>query len=169
MNRNGKNLLKRIGIFSTIVSVLFIILNLGIIAPHIITTPGCQTPKTSGIWATLDLTNPLGINNSRFSHNTLISIQGRLFNRITDEGKSGYNVAIEVDDVIDSNYNDITDFNGDFQIDYTIDPGLNIYLSHTIEVTVTDSTPDTVEYRTHYMIFVNTTSFLIFLGLLTRN
>jgi len=120
-----------------------------------------QDLKSSGIWATLDLTNPIGINNSRFTHDTLISVQGRLFNRIPPggEGKPGYTVAIEVDDIVYSSFNDVTDSNGDFQIDYIIDPSLNIYSSHKIEATVIDSTPDNVEYRTHYIIYVNTTSY----------
>ena len=121
-----------------------------------------QDIKSSGIWATLDLNNTLGINNSRFTHDTLISVQGRLFNRIPPvEGKAGYTVAIEVDDVIYSSFNDVTDLNGYFQIDYTIDPSLNIYSSHKIEATVIDPIPDnnSVEYRTHYLIYVNTTSY----------
>jgi hypothetical protein len=120
-----------------------------------------QNIKSSGIWATLDLINPVGINNSRFTHDTLISVQGRLFNRIPPggEGKPGYTVAIEVDDVVYSSFNDVTDLNGYFQIDYIIDPSLDIYSSHKIEATVIDSTPDSVEYRTHYIIDVNTTSY----------
>ncbi|NVM17815.1 MAG: hypothetical protein HWN80_08865 [Candidatus Lokiarchaeota archaeon] len=120
-----------------------------------------QNIKSSGIWATLDLINPVGINNSRFTHNSIISVQGRLFNRIPPggEGKPDYAVAIEVDDVVFSNFNDVTDSNGYFQIDFIIDPSLDIYSSHKIEATVIDSTPDTVEYRTHYIINVNTTSY----------
>ncbi len=120
-----------------------------------------QYLKSSGIWATLDLINPVGINNSRFTHNTIINVQGRLFNRIPPggEGKPNYTVAIEVNDVVYSSFNDVTDLNGYFQIDYTIDPSLNIYSSHKIEATVIDSTPDSVEYRTYYTIYVNTTSY----------
>jgi len=120
-----------------------------------------QNIKSSGIWATLDLINPVGINGSRFTHDTLISIQGRLFNRIPPggEGKPGYTVAIEVDDVVDSSFNDVTDLNGYFQIDYIVNPSLDIYSSHKIEARVIDPTPDNVEYRTHYIIYVNTTSY----------
>ncbi len=119
-----------------------------------------QNLKSSGIWATLDLINPVGINGSRFTHDDPITIQGRLFNRIPPvDGKEGYTVAIEVDDVVDSSFNDVTDLNGYFQIDYIVDPSLDIYSSHKIEATVIDSTPDNVEYRTHYIIFVNTTSY----------
>jgi len=120
-----------------------------------------QEINSSGIWATLDLINPIGINYSTFTHDTLISVQGRLFNRIPPggEGKPGYTVAIEVNDVVYSNFNDVTDLNGYFQIDYIVDPSLNIYSSHKIEATVIDPTPDSVEYRTHYIIDVNTTSY----------
>ncbi len=114
--------------------------------------------KISGIWATLDLTNPIGINNSRFTHNSIINVQGRLFNRIFDTGKENYTIAIEIDDIVYSSITGITDSNGDFQIDYTIDPSLDIYSSHKIEALVI-SPPDSVEYRTYYSISVNTTSY----------
>ena len=114
--------------------------------------------KSSGIWATLDLTNPIGINNSRFTHNSIVNVQGRLFNRIFDTGKVGYTIAIEIDDIVYSSITGVTDLNGDFQIDYTIDPSLDIYSSHKIEALVI-SPPDSVEYRTYYTIFVNTTSY----------
>ncbi len=114
--------------------------------------------KSSGIWATLDLTNPIGINNSRFTHNSIINVQGRLFNRIFDTGKVGYTIAIEIDDIVYSSITGVTDFNGAFQIDYTIDPSLDIYSFHKIEAFVL-SPPDNVEYRTYYTIFVNTTSY----------
>ncbi|GAG64861.1 unnamed protein product, partial [marine sediment metagenome] len=83
--------------------------------------------KSSGFQATLDLTNPIGINNSRFTHNSIINVQGRLFNRINDTGKDGYTVAIEIDDIVYSSITGVTDFNGDFQIDYTIDTSLDIF------------------------------------------
>lgn len=118
-----------------------------------------QIVKSAGIWATLDLNRTSSVNGSEFTHGTLIKIQGRLFNRIGGDGKPGYTVAIEVNDIVDSNFNDITDSGGYFQIDYTINPSLDIYSTHKIEATVIDSTPDNVEYRTHYMIDVNTTSF----------
>jgi len=114
--------------------------------------------KSSGIWATLDLINPIGINNSRFTHNSIINVQGRLFNRIFDTGEGGYTVAIEIDDVVFPSITGFTNSTGHFQIEYTIDPSLDIYSSHKIEVLVI-SPPDNVEYRTYYTIFVNTTSY----------
>jgi len=119
-----------------------------------------QNLESSSTWATLDLINPIGINNSRFTHNTTISIQGRLYSRIPPyNGESGYTVALEINDVLDTSFNNDTDLNGYFQIDYIIDPSLDIYVSHTIEVIVIDPTPDNVEYRTYYTFFVNTTSY----------
>jgi hypothetical protein len=121
-----------------------------------------QNLKSSGIWATLDLNRTSAINESLFTHDTLISVQGRLFNRIPPggEGKPNYTVAIEVDDVVYSSFSDVTDIDGYFQIDYVINPSLNIYSSHKIEAIVMSPTPpDNVEYRTHYIIYVNTTSY----------
>ena len=116
--------------------------------------------RSSGIWATLDLTNPIGINNSLFTHNSIISVQGRLFNRIFDTGKENYTIAIEIDDIVNSSITGITDANGEFQIDYTIDPSLDIYSSHKIEAYVLFPPPSvSVEYRTYYTITVNTTSY----------
>ena len=119
--------------------------------------------RLSWRWATLDLTNPLEINNSRFTHNSDISIKGRVYN-IANESidTSGLNVAIEVDYILDMNYTDVTDFNGNFNISYTIDPLLDIYLSHRIEVKVTDPEPggpdSEIVYHDFYTIYVNTTS-----------
>ncbi len=118
--------------------------------------------RSSGIWATLDL-YPASFNNTRLSHNTLITIQGRLYNRITGDNKSGYNIAIEIDDVVDMGFTDIT-VNGIFQIDYVVDTSLDIYTSHKIEAIVSDSTPDTVEYRTFYSIDVSTNSYFDIIG-----
>ncbi|MHA2037937.1 MAG: hypothetical protein ACW98X_15985 [Promethearchaeota archaeon] len=117
----------------------------------------------SWFWATLDLTNPGEVNNSLFTHYTSISVKGRLYNKISGENKSGINVAIEVDDVLDMGYTDQTDLNGQFDINYIIDGLLDIYSSHKIEVVVTDTEPggpgSEIEYPHFYTIFVNATSF----------
>ena len=121
------------------------------------------SPHSAGIWATLDL-DVAGFNGTRIPHDTLISIQGRLYNRVTGNNKSGYNVALEIDDIIDSSYNDVTDSNGRFQINYLVDVSLGLYTSHKIEATVIDPTPDTVEYRTYYEIYINITSYFDIIG-----
>jgi len=113
----------------------------------------------SGTWATLDL-NPSIFNGTRIQTNNPISLQGRLWNRITSVGKDGYTVVIEVDGVLYPVFNDITSGGGYFQIDYNIDNSLNVFDSHQIEVKVTNPVPPgDVEYRTHYIIDVNTTSY----------
>ena len=100
-----------------------------------------EKPKLSWFWATLDLINPGEVNNSMFTHSTSMSVKGRLYNKISGENKSGYNVAIEVNDVVDLSYTDVTDLNGQFDISYIIDEFLDVYSSHKIEVTVNDSEP----------------------------
>jgi len=111
------------------------------------------------IWATLSLTNPSEINGSVFTINSTIPIKGRLYNKITTVGKPGYTIEIVVNDIPNSIYNDITDGNGDFQIDYTIDPNLDLYSTHIIRVNVSDSTPGIVENTDFYIIDVNITSY----------
>ncbi|MFX1493962.1 MAG: hypothetical protein ACFFBZ_06745 [Promethearchaeota archaeon] len=118
--------------------------------------------RKSGIWATLDLIDIYNVNNSRHPHNSLIQIYGRLYNRIWDDGKQGYTVALKIDGILYPGINDITDSNGYFQINYNVDIdhfSYDVYSSHTIEAEVTDSTPDNVEYRTHLLIFVNISSY----------
>ncbi len=122
-----------------------------------------NNPKMSWFWATLELTNPSEVHNKRFYHNSLVSIKGHLYNKIDGSNKSGINVAIEVNDVLDMGYTDITDSWGRFDINYIIDPLLDIYSSHKIEVIVTDSEPggsgSEIEYLNFYTIEVNASSY----------
>ncbi len=122
-----------------------------------------EKPKMSWFWATLDLTNPVEVNNSLVTHFTSISVKGHLYNKIFSENKVGINVALEVDDVVDMGYTDVTDTNGLFDINYIIDEFLDIYSSHKIEVIVTDFEPggpgSEIEYSHFYTIYVNATSF----------
>ena len=113
------------------------------------------------LWATLSLTNPSEINGSRFTLGSTISVKGRLYNKIPPiEGKAGYIVDIEINGIVDSTYNDITDSNGYFQIDYTIDLFLDVYSSHEITVSVRNPPPSVeVENNDFYIIDVNTTSY----------
>ena len=124
-----------------------------------------EKPRMSWFWATLDLTNPGEINNSMFTHYNFISVKGRIYNKIDHSNKSGVNVAIEVDDVVDTGYNDITDINGRFDINYQIDGNLDIYSPHKVEVLVTDTEPggpgSEIEYHHFYIIYVNATSDIV--------
>lgn len=113
----------------------------------------------SGTWATLDL-NPSAFNGTRIQTGNIISVQGRLWNRITGIGKDGNNVAIEIDGILHPGFSDTTSTGGYFQIDYTISNSLNVFKDHRLEVKVTDSgLPGDIEYRTHYDINVRTSSF----------
>ena len=56
--------------------------------------------RKSGICATLDLIDIYNVNNSRHPHNSLIQIYGRLYNRIWDDGKQGYTVALKIDGIL---------------------------------------------------------------------
>ncbi|KKN42734.1 hypothetical protein LCGC14_0710320 [marine sediment metagenome] len=122
-----------------------------------------KNPKLSFLWATLDMTNPGEVNNTQFYHSTVISVEGRIYNRIDNSSKQSINVAIEVDDVVDMSYTDATDPQGRFDINYIVDPFLDIYSSHKIEVFVTDVEPggpgSEIEYHHFYTIFVNATSY----------
>jgi hypothetical protein len=120
-----------------------------------------EEPKKAGTWATLDLINPVGINGSRFPFDFVIPIQGRLYNRIPPEsGKGGYRVVIEIDSVLHPSFDDVTDSNGYFQIDYVVSSTLNVFSPHKLEVKVYSPTPPgDVEYRTHYLININCDSF----------
>jgi hypothetical protein len=124
-----------------------------------------EKPKMSWFWATLDLTNPGEVNNSMFTHYNFISVKGRIYNKIDHSNKSGVNVAIEVDDVVDMGYTDITDINGRFDINYQIDGNLDINSTHKVEVVVTDTEPggpgSEIEYHHFYIIFVNATSDIV--------
>ncbi|MFX0019373.1 MAG: hypothetical protein ACFFAK_07020 [Promethearchaeota archaeon] len=119
--------------------------------------------KKSGIWATLDLIDIYNVNNSRHPHNSLIQIYGRLYNRIWDDGKQGYTVALIIDGTLYPGINEITDSNGYFQINYNVNIdhfSYDVYSPHTIEAEVTNPVPpDNVEYRTHLLIFVNISSY----------
>ncbi|MBY9003360.1 MAG: hypothetical protein KGD73_05265, partial [Candidatus Lokiarchaeota archaeon] len=113
----------------------------------------------SGTWATLDL-NPSIFNGTRIQTNSIISVQGRLWNRITSVGKDGYTVVMEVDGTLYSAFNDITSGGGYFQIDYNIGNFLNVFANHRLEVKVSNPVPPgDVEYRTHYNIDVSTNSY----------
>ena len=124
-----------------------------------------ENPRMSWFWATLDLTNPSEVNNSMFTHYNFISVKGRIYNKIDQSNKSGVNVAIEVNDIVDMAYTDTTDLNGRFDINYQIDGNLDIYSSHKIEVVVSDSEPggpgSEIEYHDFYTIYVNATSDIV--------
>ena len=119
-----------------------------------------EEPNSSGIWATLDLTNPIGINNTRHQTNSVINVQGRLYNLFNGLGKPNYTVIIYIDGTPYHSFNDITDENGDFDIAFTVDPFLDVYTPHWLEVIVDNPIPPgDVDYTSYYNISISTTSF----------
>jgi len=120
-----------------------------------------EKPKSSGVWATLDLDDPPGLNETTHQTNSVINVQGRLYNLFDGLGKPGYTVIIYVDGTPYSSFNDITDGNGDFNIAYTVDPFLDVYTPHTLEVIVDSPIPPgDVDYTSYYIITINTTSYI---------
>ena len=119
-----------------------------------------EEPNSSGFWATLDLVNTPGLNETTHQTNSVINIQGRLYNLFDGIGKPGYTVIIYVDGTPYPSFNDITNGNGDFNIPFTIDPFLDIYTPHILEVFVDNPVPPgAIHYVSFYNITVNTTSY----------
>jgi hypothetical protein len=119
-----------------------------------------EKPKSSGVWATLDLDDPPGLNETTHQTNSVIYVQGRLYNLFDGFGKPDYTVIIYVDGTPYSSFNDITDGNGDFNIAFTVDPFLDVYTPHILEVIVDSPIPPgDVDYTSYYSITINTTSY----------
>ncbi len=123
-----------------------------------------ENPKPSWIWAQLDLTNPAEINNSQFPHYISINVEGRVYNPYAPIANDGLRVEIVVDGETDSRYSDLTDSDGNFSINYIVDPSLDVYISHIIEAVVSDPEPggpgSEIQYHHFYIIDVNATSYL---------
>ncbi|TFG02150.1 MAG: hypothetical protein EU540_02150 [Promethearchaeota archaeon] len=122
-------------------------------------------PKTSALWAWINLTNDYEVDNQRFYHNTTITIEGILYNYTvgpspTTQGIQGYKIALEIDGIINSSYNNITDSKGNFRIqNYTVPFSMNIYTSHRIKAQVIGSKPGDVTRNNDFTIFANATSY----------
>lgn len=124
-----------------------------------------DVPKTSGLWAWINLTNDYEVDYRRFYHNTTIIIEGQLYNYTlgpppTPQGIQGYKIALEIDGILNSSYNNITDSNGIFRIqNYTIPFSMNIYTSHRIQAQVIGPKPGDVIRINNFTIFANATSY----------
>ena len=118
--------------------------------------------KLNWIWATLELTNPSEVDGKRFPHNSAITIKGRIYSKADGTNKSGINVIIQVDGMDYPSFLDTTNINGQFAIDYTIDPALNVYNPHQIKAIpinyITNPPGGEIENPDFYIINVNTTS-----------
>jgi len=118
-----------------------------------------NTPKISAIMGDLHLHANLTINTTRHGLGKTIPIRGNVTHLIWGP-REGYNVSLIVDDVFIHKFNDTTDVNGEFLINFTIPNSLDVYSSHKIEVNVTD--PLVIRYfGDHYMIDVNANSTIL--------
>lgn len=113
--------------------------------------------KPSAVGGVLNLTNGDIVNNTRFSFNDVIPIEGN-FTTPAGDPRPNYNVSLYLNGEQLNQYNDTTDSNGNFKIDYLVSDSLNIYSQHKIEVRVLDFNLGSVLYPDHYRIFLNTTS-----------
>jgi len=87
--------------------------------------------------ARLNLTN-YEIQGLYHPHGSTFSIEGKVYDYFNDLiGLSGHFVSLYIDGQLEPQFNDTTDGNGEFQIDYTVPYALDIYQVHTIEVNVT--------------------------------
>ena len=119
-----------------------------------------DTPKTSAFWASINITN-YQLNNTRHLHNETILIEGNLkYNNGT--GVQFTDIAIFVDNTLYPQFNNITDLNGDFQIEFRIPFSFDIFSlsGYKIQANVTDASKGNVFKENYLVIFANATSFL---------
>ncbi len=117
-----------------------------------------DTPKISAFYASINITN-YQLNNTRHLHNDIITIKGTLkYNNGT--GVKFTDVAIFVDNVIYPQFNNITDLNGDFQIDFRIPFNFDVFSisGYRIQANVTDPSRGNVFKENFLIIFANATS-----------
>ncbi len=120
-------------------------------------------PKTSSISGRLNITN-YQINGSRFYHNDVILVEGKLFKPIPPPppyiNMSNYNVSIVLDGIQMSQFNDTTDVYGNFRINFSVPYNWNIYSVHIVQVKVTDDIGvDIIEQLNHLVLYSNATSY----------
>ncbi len=129
------------------------------------TTEIDDLPKPSALWAWINLTNDYEVDFQRFYRNTTITIEGILYNYTlgpppTIQGIQGYKIALEIDGILNTSYNNITDSNGIFRIqNYTVPFSMDIYTSHRIQAQVIGPKPGDVIRNNHFTIYTNATSY----------
>ncbi|HEC39682.1 hypothetical protein LCGC14_1052030 [marine sediment metagenome] len=119
-----------------------------------------DTPKISAFWASINITN-YQLNNTRHLHSATITIKGNLkYNNGT--GVKFTDIALFVDSTLYPQFNNITDLNGDFQIEFRIPFSFDIFSlsGYKIQANVTDNIRGNVFKENFLMIFAKTTSFL---------
>ncbi len=120
-------------------------------------------PKISAISGILNITN-YQINGSRFYHNDVVQVEGKLFKPIPPPppytNMSNYNVSLVLDGNQMPQFNDTTDINGNFRIIFSVPYNWNIYSVHIVKVEVTDDIGgDLIEQLNQLVFFSNATSY----------
>ncbi len=119
-----------------------------------------DTLKISAFWASINITN-YQLNNTRYLHNETITIKGNLkYNNGT--GVKFTDITIFVDNALYPQFNNITDLNGDFRIEFRIPFSFDIFSvsGYKIQANVTDQSRGNVFKENFLMIFTKTTSIL---------
>jgi len=150
------------GIFIMLISISFIMLTVmdenNISQANYYEENFNDKPQTSVLIGFINHTN-FQVNNTEFTHNDTMLIQGKIYLIPAGPGVAGLDVAVTVNDVFDYNFNDTTDANGNFSILYTIPNSLDVYTSHKIQVNITSDTgSDDYAHRNYFNIDVNSTS-----------
>ena len=120
-------------------------------------------PKKSSLIGVINITN-YEINNTLHYHNSIIPIQGKIYEPIPPpppyKNLSNVNVAIVVNGILDNSFTAQSNSFGEFQINYQIPYSLDVYTSHKIEVITTDDFGDDDIHSNNFIIInVSATSF----------
>ena len=113
--------------------------------------------KSSLLWGWINFTNP-ELDGSSHYHGDSILIEGRLFHFYTNVSYQGYSVSLVDNDILYPAYNDVTDNNGKFQINYDIPFSADIYSHHNITVEVTNP-GGAIEYLNSLIIYYRAHSY----------
>ena len=118
-----------------------------------------DTPKISAFWASINITN-YQLNNTRHLHNDTITINGNLEYAKNGTGVQFTEVAIFVDNDLYPQFNNITNLNGDFQINFRIPFSFDVFSlsGYKIQANVTDASRGNVFKENFLTIFANATS-----------
>jgi len=165
IRRIFKNYSKIILFFLILSSILFFLMNRNYYEyptdPEIESSNDLDDyPKISSLAGYINLTNSQ-INKTRHYHNDTITIEGRIYNISNpSEGFPDYNVALFINGSEFQNFNDTTDANGEFKINFTIPFYFDVYAQYKIEVNITDYIYPLIFLKeNHFIIYTNATSY----------
>ncbi len=119
--------------------------------------------KKSVAVAIVNLTNP-ELNLTRQYRGDNITILGKVYWTLPPPPPSynisNANVTIMIDGVMDTNFKDMADNEGNFQIEYKIPDNFDVDRTIKIEVNVTDNLGGDIQYKHFYLITINARSYV---------